>query len=78
MLLAADSALDASLLGVIEPFRGRPAPSRGSVIYTFDGAVHAVECALALMGQQSALRLTVHAGELHFTAAASPARLPTS
>ena len=38
-LLAADRALDASLLGVIERFRGRPSPtSRGGVIYTFDGA----------------------------------------
>jgi hypothetical protein len=70
-LLAADRALDASLLGVIERFRGRPAPSCGDgVIYTFDGAVRAVECALALADQQPALRLTVHAGELRFTAGA--------
>ena len=48
--------------------RGRPAPSRGGVIYTFDGAVRAVECALALMQQQPALQLTVHAGELQLTA----------
>jgi pimeloyl-ACP methyl ester carboxylesterase/DNA-binding CsgD family transcriptional regulator len=71
VLLAADRALDASLLGVIERFRGRPAPSCGDgVIYTFDGAVRAVECALALVDQQPALRLTVHAGELRFTAGA--------
>jgi hypothetical protein len=67
-LLATDRALDASLLGPIERFRGRPAPSRGGVIYTFDGAVRAVDCALALIEQQSALRLTVHAGELQFAA----------
>jgi pimeloyl-ACP methyl ester carboxylesterase/DNA-binding CsgD family transcriptional regulator len=67
VLLAADRALDASL-AVIERFRGRPAPSHGGVIYTFDGAVRAVECALALMEQQPAMRLTVHAGELQFTA----------
>jgi pimeloyl-ACP methyl ester carboxylesterase/DNA-binding CsgD family transcriptional regulator len=66
-LLAADSTLDASLLTVIERFRGRPAPSRDGVIYTFDGAVRAVECALALIEQQPSLRLTVHAGELRFT-----------
>lgn len=67
-LLAADRALDASLVSVIGRFRGRPAPSPGGVIYTFDGAVRAVECALALIEQQPALRLTVHAGELQFTA----------
>jgi len=66
-LLAADRTLDASLLTVIERFRGRPAPSRDGVIYTFDGAVRAVECALALIEQQPSLRLTVHAGELRFT-----------
>jgi pimeloyl-ACP methyl ester carboxylesterase/DNA-binding CsgD family transcriptional regulator len=68
VLLAADRSLDASLLGVIGRFRGRPAPGGGGVIYTFDGAVRAVECALALIEQQPALRLTVHAGELQFTA----------
>ena len=68
VLLAADRALDASLLAVIERFRGRPAPGCGGVIYTFDGAVRAVECALALIEQQPALQLTVHAGELQFTA----------
>jgi len=68
VLLAADRALDASLLAVIERFRGRPALSRGGVIYTFDGAVRAVECALALLDQQPSLRLTAHAGELQFTA----------
>jgi pimeloyl-ACP methyl ester carboxylesterase len=68
VLLAADRVLDASQLSVIERFRGRPAPSHGGVIYTFDGAVRAVECALALMGQQPAMRLTAHAGELQFTA----------
>ena len=69
VLLAADHTLDESLLGVIERFRGRPAPFRGGVIYTFDGAVRAVECALALRAQQQpTLRLTVHAGELRFTA----------
>ena len=67
-LLAADHTPDASLLGTIERFRGRPAPRRGDIIYTFDGAVRAVECALALMDQQPTLRLTVHAGELEFTA----------
>ena len=67
-LLAADRALDASLAGVIGRFRGRPAPSCSGVIYTFDGAVRAVECALALIERQPALRLTVHAGELQFTA----------
>jgi pimeloyl-ACP methyl ester carboxylesterase/DNA-binding CsgD family transcriptional regulator len=68
VLLAADRALDTSLLAVIERFRGRPAPGCGGVIYTFDGAVRAVECALALIEQQPALQLTVHAGELQFTA----------
>jgi len=68
VLLAADRALDASLLGAIERFRGQPAPSRGGNIYTFDGAVRAVECALALMEQEPALQLTVHAGELQFAA----------
>jgi len=67
-LLAVDRSLDESLVGVIGRFRGRPVPSRGGVIYTFDGAVRAVECALALIEQQPALRLTVHAGELQFTA----------
>jgi hypothetical protein len=52
---------------VIERFRGRPAPRRDGVIYTFDGVVRAVECALALIEQQPSLRLTVHAGELRFT-----------
>jgi pimeloyl-ACP methyl ester carboxylesterase/DNA-binding CsgD family transcriptional regulator len=68
VLLAADRALDAFLLAVIKRFRGQLAPSQGGVIYTFDGAVRAVECALALMEQQPSLRLTVHAGELQFTA----------
>jgi len=68
VLLAADRALDVSALGVIERFRGRPAPSRCGVIYTFDGAVRAVECAFALMDRQPTMRLTVHAGELRFTA----------
>jgi pimeloyl-ACP methyl ester carboxylesterase/DNA-binding CsgD family transcriptional regulator len=68
-LLAADPPLDASLLGLIERFRGRPSPtSRGGVIYTFDGAVRAVECALALTELQPGLRVAVHAGELEFTA----------
>jgi pimeloyl-ACP methyl ester carboxylesterase/DNA-binding CsgD family transcriptional regulator len=67
-LLAADHTPDASLLGTIERFRGRPAPRPGDIMYTFDGAVRAVECALALMDQQPTLRLTVHAGELEFTA----------
>jgi pimeloyl-ACP methyl ester carboxylesterase/DNA-binding CsgD family transcriptional regulator len=67
VLLATDRALDESRVGVIERFRGRPAPGRGGVIYTFDGAVRAVECALALREQQPTLRLTVHAGELRFT-----------
>jgi pimeloyl-ACP methyl ester carboxylesterase/DNA-binding CsgD family transcriptional regulator len=67
-LLAAGQALDASLVGVIGRFGGRPAPSPGGVIYTFDGAVRAVECALALIERQPALQLTVHAGELQFTA----------
>jgi hypothetical protein len=52
----------------IERFRGQHAPSRGGNIYTFDGAVRAVECALALMEQQPTLHLTVHAGELQFAA----------
>jgi hypothetical protein len=68
VLLAADHALDESGVGVIERFRGRPAPGRGGVIYTFDGSVRAVECALALREQQPTLRLMVHAGELRFTA----------
>jgi pimeloyl-ACP methyl ester carboxylesterase/DNA-binding CsgD family transcriptional regulator len=67
-LLAADHTPDASLLGTIERFRGRPTSRRGDIIYTFDGAVRAVECALALMDQQPTLRLTVHAGELEFNA----------
>jgi pimeloyl-ACP methyl ester carboxylesterase/DNA-binding CsgD family transcriptional regulator len=67
-LLAADRTPDASLLGTIERFRGRPTPRRGDIIYTFDGAVRAVECALTLMDHQPTLRLTVHAGELEFTA----------
>jgi pimeloyl-ACP methyl ester carboxylesterase/DNA-binding CsgD family transcriptional regulator len=67
-LLATDRALDASLLGVIERFQGRPAPSRGGDIYAFDGAVRAVECALALVELQPSLRVTVHAGEVEFTA----------
>ena len=67
-LLAADHTPDASLLGTIERFRGQLTPRRGDIIYTFDGAVRAVECALALMDQQPTLRLTVHAGELEFTA----------
>jgi pimeloyl-ACP methyl ester carboxylesterase len=67
-LLAADHTPDASLLGTIERFRGRPTARPGDIIYTFDGAVRAVECALALMDQQPTLRLTVHAGELEFTA----------
>jgi len=44
------------------------APGRGGLIYTFDGAVRAVECAFALREQRPTLRLTVHAGELRFTA----------
>ena len=68
VLLGADRSLDPALLGMIERFRGRTAPSRGGVVFTFDGAVRAVECALALLEQQSDLRLTVHAGELQFTA----------
>ena len=67
-LLAADRALDASLLGTMERFRGRPVASRDGVIYAFDGAIRAVECALALMDQQPTLRLTVHAGELEIIA----------
>jgi pimeloyl-ACP methyl ester carboxylesterase/DNA-binding CsgD family transcriptional regulator len=67
-LLAADHTLDPSLLGTIERFRGRPTPRRADIIYIFDGAVRAVECALALMDQQPTLRLTVHAGELEFNA----------
>ena len=67
-LLAADHRPDPSLLGTIERFRGRPAPRREDIIYTFDGAVRAVECALALMDQEPTLRLTVHAGELEFDA----------
>jgi pimeloyl-ACP methyl ester carboxylesterase/DNA-binding CsgD family transcriptional regulator len=67
-LLAADRDLDASLAATIERFGGQPSPSLGGVIYTFDGAVRAVECALALMVQQPDLRLAVHAGELEFTA----------
>jgi pimeloyl-ACP methyl ester carboxylesterase/DNA-binding CsgD family transcriptional regulator len=68
-LLAADRVLDASLLGVIKWFQGRPSPtSRSGVIYTFDSAVRAVECALALMESQPSLRVAVHAGELEFTA----------
>jgi len=67
-LLAADRALDASLLGTMERFRGRPVASRDGTIYAFDGAIRAVECALALMDQQPALRLTVHAGELDIIA----------
>lgn len=67
-LLAADRALDASLISVIGRFRGRPASSRNGIVYTFDGAVRAVECALALIERQPALHLTVHAGELQFTA----------
>jgi pimeloyl-ACP methyl ester carboxylesterase/DNA-binding CsgD family transcriptional regulator len=67
-LLVADRALDMSLLGTIERFRGRAATSRSGTIYTFDGAVRAAECALALTDQQPALRLTVHAGELEIRA----------
>ena len=43
-------------------------PGSGVSSITFDGAARAVECALALIEQQPALRLTVHAGELQFTA----------
>lgn len=67
-LLASDRALDTSLLGTMERFRGRPAACRNGIIYTFDGAVRAVECALALMDRQPSLRLTVHAGELEIIA----------
>jgi pimeloyl-ACP methyl ester carboxylesterase/DNA-binding CsgD family transcriptional regulator len=68
-LLATDRALDATPLGVIERYHGQGCPTRGRVIYTFDGAVRAVECALALVDLQPNLRLTVHAGELEFSAA---------
>jgi hypothetical protein len=67
-LLATGRALDTSLLGMIERFRGRPATSRSGVIYTFDGAIRAVDCALALMDQQPTLWLSVHAGELEIRA----------
>jgi hypothetical protein len=67
-LLATDLALDTSLLGTTERFRGRPATTRSGVIYTFDGAIRAVDCALALMDLQPALRLSVHAGELEIRA----------
>jgi len=67
-LLATGRALDTSLLGMIERFRGRPATSRSGVICTFDGAIRAVDCALALMDQQPTLWLSVHAGELEIRA----------
>jgi len=67
-LLATGRALDTSLLGMIERFRGHPATSRSGVIYTFDGAIRAVDCALALMDQQPTLWLSVHAGELEIRA----------
>lgn len=67
-LLVTDQALSPALLRTIERFRGRPATSARGVVYTFEGAVRAVECALALAEQQQSLRLSVHAGELEFSA----------
>ena len=48
--------------GVRQPDDVPPARHRSGVIYTFDDAVRAVECALALIEQQPSLRPTVHAG----------------
>ena len=44
----ADQALKPPLLPLVERFHGRPATSEHGLVYTFDGAVRAVECALAL------------------------------
>ena len=68
VLVATGRALGVPLLGTLERFGGRPAISSTGIIYTFDGAVRAVECALALIDQQPDLRLTVHVGELEIKA----------
>lgn len=63
-VLVADRPLSPALLPSIERFRGRPATGHRGVIYTFDGVVRAVECALVLAEQQPSLRLITHVGEL--------------
>lgn len=53
------------LLSIIERFRGRPAPGAGeAAVYTFEGTVRAVECAMEMAGAEPDRRLAVHAGEL--------------
>ena len=63
-LVMVDRSLSPSLLSIVERFHGRPATSPFGVVYTFEGPVRAVECALALAERDPLLRLAVHAGEL--------------
>jgi hypothetical protein len=65
-LVMADGPLSPPLLAVVERFHGRPVTSRHGLIYTFEGPVRAVGCAVALAELNPSLRLAVHAGELEF------------
>lgn len=67
-LLVIEPALALGLLPTIERFRGRPVGGDRGVVYTFEGALGAVRCALALADQAPSVRLTVHAGEVEVRA----------
>lgn len=64
-ILAIDRPPAPGLLAIIERLRGRPAPGAGeTAVYTFEGTVRAVECALALVRADPDRWVAVHAGEL--------------
>lgn len=63
-VVVADRNLDPTLLSTVERFRGRPSTAPRGLVYTFEGAVRAVDCGLALVERDPSLRLTVHVGEL--------------
>jgi pimeloyl-ACP methyl ester carboxylesterase/DNA-binding CsgD family transcriptional regulator len=63
-IIMASEALSPAELAVVERFRGRPAASRHGPLYTFEGPVRAVECAVAVAQLRGSLRFGVHAGEI--------------
>lgn len=63
-VIMASESLSPAELAVVKRFRGRPAASRHGLLYTFEGPVRAVECAVAVVQLRGSLRFGVHAGEI--------------
>lgn len=67
-VLLMDAPASPEALSTLERFRGRPAAGGSGCLYTFDGAVRAVQCGTALSRRLPGVRIVVNAGEVQIKA----------